>query len=298
MTYLFVLLTLLSGSVMAQESLRVLTYNVYAKPDIFQVRKTTERMELVCERLKSGNWDVVFIQEVWTQKYRRMLSDCGFDYVMDLRKTGSTKKEKSLGSGLMILSKYPLEDQKRFLLTRPAGIAARIFHGEGFVRKSAYLANLVLPSGKKISLVNTHLVANYCTTGDWSNCQSYQNVRATQLAQVSDVVLNETQSGSVIFGGDLNMGPLPASRDVAWTEFDMYFPGYVQAPYTDADCTSCSDNRFKDHDNGKIDHLFVSPDLRATSGAVVLKELSVSRADGREMNLSDHYGWETVVEIP
>jgi hypothetical protein len=78
----------------------------------------------------------------------------------------------------------------------------------------------------------------------------------------------------------------------------MYFPGYVQAHYTDADCTSCSSNSFKDHDNGKIDHLFVSPDLRATSGGVVLKELSLSRADGREMNLSDHYGWETVVEIP
>lgn len=298
MTYLFLLITLLSGSVMAQESLRVLTYNVYAKPDVFQKRKTVERMELVCERFKSGNWDVVFIQEAWTKKYRRMLSQCGFDYVMDLRKTGSDKTEKNLGSGLMILSKYPLADHQRFLLTRPAGIAARIFHGEGFVRKSVYLASLMLPSGKKIWLVNTHLIANYCTTADWSNCQSYQNVRATQLAEVSDVVLNETQNGSVIFGGDLNMGPLPASRDVAWTEFDMYFPGFVQAPYTDADCTSCSDNRFKDHDNGKIDHLFVSPDLRASAGAVVLKELTVSRADGREMNLSDHYGWETVVEIP
>ncbi|MBY0517879.1 MAG: endonuclease/exonuclease/phosphatase family protein [Bacteriovoracaceae bacterium] len=300
MLKLFILLLLSFSSLsFAQTRLKMLTYNVYAKPDFFNARLTEERMNNLCEKLKVSDWDVVFLQEVWTANHRERLSHCGFEYVMDLRKTGSVKKEKNLGSGLLILSRYPLEQQRRFRMVKPSGFQAVFKHGEAIVRKSIYLAKLNLGNNKSVWLANTHLVANYCDTLIRVDCVTYENVRALQLAKLSDVVLNETENGDVIFGGDLNMGPNPVARDVAWDQWQSYFPGFAQASYDENSTSTSSDrNSWNEYNVGKIDHLFVSYGLEAISGQVVLTEKFISEVSGLETNVSDHYGWEMVVEIP
>ena len=297
MRLLTVLFALLVGSqAWASETVKVLTYNVYAKPDLTNTRMTHERMELICQRLKEASWDIVLLQEVWTKGYRGQFKDCGYPHVMDLKKTGKTKREGHLGSGLMILSKFPLEEQQRKVLVRPTGFKAIFKHGEGIVWKSLYLARARLPSGRTLWVGATHLVANYCDTGDFAACSSYQDTRYKQLNQISEHIAKTTHGEPLVIGGDFNFGPHQVSNDRSWQEFASIFPGYTQAPYTEEDCTSCSSNTFKDNDNGKIDHIYVSPGLKASAGARVFTE-TVTTKQGKITHLSDHYGWESLVEF-
>ena len=289
---------LMASTVSAVTSVRVLTYNVYAKPDFTESRFTQERMNELCTRLRAGPWDIVMLQEAWTTNHRTRLSRCGFPHVMNLRATGSSKREKNLGSGLLILSKFPLEKQQRKMIVRPSGLQAMFKHGEGLVRKSVYLARARLPDGHPLWIATTHLVANYCDDADFDRCASYQNVRYSQTTQAAKFLFEQTHGESLIFGGDFNFGPNPVSNDRSWKDFAQFFPRFVQAPYDPAgSSTSCISNSFKDHDNGKIDHIFVSPDLTARDGALVFTDMMTTRK-GVKTHISDHYGWETTVDIP
>ncbi len=46
---------------------------------------------------------------------------------------------------------------------------------------------------------------------------------------------------------------------------------------------------------GKLDHLFGSSILNATQGGIAMDH--AIKIDELEMNLSDHFGWETSFEI-
>lgn len=285
------------GLAHAATTLKVLTFNVYAKPDPFNSSYTRERMHTLCERLKTREWDVVMLQEVWTRGNRQRLASCGYPYVMDLRRTGSSKRERSLGSGLLILSKYPLAKKERLVLPRPWGRLADILHGEAIAWKSLYLAQAILPSGERVWLATTHLVANYCKSADFRGCDSYQVVRYNQLQRALDHLARRTGGARVIFGGDFNSGPHPARDDLSWKHLTSKFLGLRQAAYDPArTCTSCSTNSFKGRDSGKIDHIFVSGDLEPHSGRVLLNERFKSKKQ-RWINVSDHYAWETSVSL-
>lgn len=287
----FVLLTSwVASAANAVTTVRVLSYNVYAKPDFTESRFTQDRMDALCDRLRTGPWDVVMLQEVWTKNHRTRLSRCGYPYVMNAG-------EGNLGSGLLILSKFPLTNQRRKVLVRPSGLKAMFKHGEGLVRKSVYLAEARLPDDRRIWLATTHLVANYCDTSNFTTCSSYQNVRRSQLKQASEFLLKTTKGQPLIFGGDFNFGPNPVSNDYSWREFGTRFPKFKQAPFDPAVSTSCSSNTFKDHNNGKIDHIYVSEHLTARDGALVFNDIVTTR-QGHKTHLSDHYGWETTVDFP
>jgi endonuclease/exonuclease/phosphatase family metal-dependent hydrolase len=193
-----------------------------------------------------------------------------------------------------------LEDQERKILVRPRGLKAIFAHGERIVSKSVYVVRARMPNGRSFWVANTHFVSNYCETSNFESCSSYQNVRYSQLTQASIFLRERTGDEAVIFGGDLNFGPHPTSNDRSWKEFEKFFPGFLQATYHDnPSCTSCSSNSFKANhtDGGKIDHIYVSPNLTARDGALVFTDMMTTR-QGLETHISDHYGWETTVDIP
>lgn len=286
----------ITSAAAAAQSFKVLTYNVYAKPDLTEARYTFERLKLICQQLKSGPWDVVLIQEAWTAKGRQALSRCGFPHVMDLSQTGSTDKEGHLGSGLLILSRWPLLQQKRHVLTRPSGFKAIFQHGEALVRKSVYLAQIQLPASKFVWIANTHFVANYCSRPSFKDCSSYQEIRAKQLEQMAHYIFSIVKNDPVILGGDFNMGEHPVSRDVGWQQFPLRFAGFQQASHASDVQTSSGSNTFKDNDNGKIDHIFASPELTITEGALAF-ETPMKLRDGKLSHLSDHYGWQSTITL-
>ena len=65
-------------------------------------------------------------------------------------------------------------------------------------------------------------------------------------------------------------------------------------PSSDSACTVCPPTLMHIKNEGKIDHLFGSPAFIATSGGPVLGE--ALQIDGLTMNVSDHFGWETVFQ--
>src|SRR5690606_2265000 len=101
--------------------------------------------------------------------------------------------------------------------------------GERLARKSAYAGQIVTPEGDRVWVVNTHLTANYCNSYPHTRCNSYEQVRGTQVQELAELVAE--LEGPVIMGGDLNMGPNPVVRDDVWSRFDDFFPGFRQAPF-------------------------------------------------------------------
>lgn len=296
---IFLLILFASFPIWAQSELKVLTYNVYAKPDPTNARYTEERMEQICDQLKRGSWDIVYLQEVWTTHYRRSFRKCGFDHIMDIDKTGDNSPEGSLGSGLMILSKHPLKNMKRLVLSRPTFNWRAVTHGEVLVWKSVYLAQVDIKNENSLWVSNTHLTANYCETSDYSDCDSYESVRATQLREAATFIKDHTGFQEVVFGGDLNSGPRPPRADLGWMTLPETLTGFHQANYNPlSTCTSCGSNYFKKKDGGKLDHLFVSSNLLAADGRVVLDQKFATKNESKLINFSDHYGWETTVKWP
>lgn len=292
---------LISSSFVWAQSLKILSYNVYLKPEIPFLSKSTygsKRIIALCSELKKTNYDVIFLQELWQAKHRKMIKHCGYPFTLDISKStlGTTKwkskPEGSLSSGLMILSKHPFTQWKRMNYNQ-RGDWFRIFNdGEFLVRKAAYIAQIRHSSGEKFWLANTHLVANYCDHFPYRKCNSYEKVRRAQIKQLSGAIIPLTSP--TIFGGDLNMGPQLIARDSIWDHLETYyFPGFKQANYDPSTTSTYSlKNLFNKHEVGKIDHLFGSQNLIASDGKIAFdKTYPIA---GKKMNLSDHFGWESI----
>lgn len=291
---------LLGPELYAQGRLRVLTFNAYRKPEFLGLGGThaARRIKHLCQVLRRSDYDVVLLQEVWLAKDRRNLEDCGYEYVLNIGtkdprgigRAASANREQNLESGLLILSRYPFIKSIRFNYGQ-SGQWWRVFSdGETLVSKSAYAALIKINDQSSIWFVNTHLAANYCNQYPRINCNSYEDVRASQLEELS--VLVKSLDAPVILGGDFNMGPSLVSRDMAWMRFDDYFPGFRQASFDPIDdSTSSIRNNFNFYDMGKIDHLFGSRHFHVTDGATVYTQLM--NIDNRSLHLSDHFGWES-----
>lgn len=282
---------ILSLQVLASVPLKVLTLNVFAKPDPGQKKSTTQRMEEICRVIKASNYDVVMLQEIWMVKYRKILRNCGYPYIMDQKNFKGVKRELDLGSGLLILSRYPFTQSMRFKLPHPTGLASFFLHGESLARKSLYLAEIEV-KGQKIWLANTHLVANYCDNEEWYNCTSYEKSRRTQIEFISRVIDVYAKGEPAIFGGDLNMGEKKIARDRVWDEMDKLFPGFTQGEYDHSISTFSFENLFNRglHDPGKIDHLFGSDHFEVQNAQVTMNKVFSDRK-GNKRQYSDHYGW-------
>ena len=49
-----------SMQLLASDSIQVLTFNVFAKPDPGQKKSTSQRMKKICEDIKKSNFDNLF----------------------------------------------------------------------------------------------------------------------------------------------------------------------------------------------------------------------------------------------
>lgn len=282
-------------------SLKVLTLNVYRKPEPFGLggSHAAKRIKRLCLELKVTDYDVVLLQEAWLAKDRKFLEKCGYPFVMNIGvkapsdwpgRGARAGREQNLESGLLILSRHPFIERKRVNYDQRGNLGTVFRDGERLASKAAYAARIETADGQKVWLVNTHLVANYCESYPRMNCQSYEDERASQLEQLSYFVAK--LEGPIIMGGDFNMGPKPLSRDLAWQRFDDFFPGFLQAPHDPSrNSTSSISNNFNYYDMGKIDHLFGSKELRAVDGHLVFNQLM--NINNLSLHLSDHFGWET-----
>ena len=193
-------------------------------------------------------------------------------------------------SGLVILSRYPLEDIGYQPFESSLGdrglLSARL--------RTAFMGD--------VDLHCTHLAA---TLSDLPYTGPYGSWQGERLRQIEQMLTRVTETrlaaGSAILLGDMNCGPSTALAEAASP--DAYLQ-IVQAgfadPYVEADgrCTFCENNPLNglisDPDEGAlIDHVLVSAaEVPEASSARVLDEvISVDAGEGPvDTAHSDHYG--------
>jgi len=264
--------------------LRVATLNVWAIPLLSE--RIGTRMREIGRRLAPLELDAIAFQEAWTPAARRHLIDAG-------RQAGLGnawhRKRLILGSGLLVLSRLPIEgaDFDRFTLRACASAKDELLGGKGFAR-----VVLGTPEGRLV-LVDTHLHAGTANEGEVGT----RAQRTAQIVQLAAEVRELPEPVLVI--GDLNcqdndpehvvLTGLTGLRDLAAETGSREPTALRNNPY----------RRGSPKPDRRIDYVMARDGDR-----VGLRSISVARIfdepfaiDGREAACSDHAGVCAELEI-
>ncbi|EMR09422.1 hypothetical protein PNEG_02365 [Pneumocystis murina B123] len=178
------------------KKIRVLSLNCWGLKYISNYRK--ERLDLISKRIASEDYDIVGLQEVWVYSdYENMRNNTKHKLPY-----GKFYFSGIFGSGLVILSKFPIESTsiyKYSLNGRPSAF----YHGDWYVGKGVAMATLLMPNGKKIEFFNTHLHASYGGENDEYLCH-----RISQAWEISKLISSAFTAGKmIIIVGDFNSKP-------------------------------------------------------------------------------------------
>ena len=181
---LFVVLVTLSTSLFAQDTVRVMTYNVYIGG--------MANMQQLGEYIKSHDPDIVLLQELDlytnrpdapSQNGRNQITELGY-YANMLPVYGATLAHPTGGYyGIGILSKHPISSVKFIQLPRAF---------KRTERRGLLIAE-VLINGKKLTVMDTHLALN----------EKERKVQMRYIARYS----REHIKGKRLLCGDLNSTP-------------------------------------------------------------------------------------------
>ncbi len=217
-------------------TIKVLSFNVAGIPVVHE--KWASRRAEIARRLKGSPYDIVGLQELWPDKDAMSLfRDSGYPYYARYPSLG--------GTGLMILSRYPIIDirERPFSCFPPA--AWTVYQGETLSTKGVIMARVRTPSGE-LDVYNTHLVADYPT-------HDYSAVRTAQVFELAETVAGLSGDRPHIILGDLNTGPGDAEYEAARNILGV----------SDA-CITGEIEHCPDHARGtRIDHVLFSPGLKA-----------------------------------
>ena len=223
----------------SQDSIKVATFNIGAMPSFAGVfnncgEMNAERQQAIADLINKMDDDVICIQEAFegfgpiAQAVKK-----NFPYILyDVGRNSQTH----LGSGLAILSRYPI---KKFSYQKhpcAGGI-------DVFARKGVLAATITLPGNRPFLLFNTHLNAGASSSEKFPDAahdyrrdqlQSMQEMIKEYVAQHFDFFAADfsTQKPIVLGAGDLNIGPTEKSKDEALHKLDGEWPDQDRRKFT------------------------------------------------------------------
>ncbi|KAG2449541.1 hypothetical protein HYH02_005683 [Chlamydomonas schloesseri] len=246
--------------------------------------------------------DIVFLQEVWTPEYVKLLSDAGADAGL----THITTFDGGVfGAGLMLMSRYPITDMA-FRTYSVKGEPGAL-EGEAMAGKGIGYARVVLPSGAAVHLFNTHTHANWVHSVKADEqlpdvkvpTDSFAPFRTAHMldavAFMKPIVDAAAAAGELVFaGGDWNVpcdnleacllqSLLPCLKD-SWQA-----AGHAPLDPEGNTC-GCPTNVY----TGSIIGGYVPEriDFIWTNARVLCCEAVLRRMPGTELNYSDHHAVE------
>ena len=193
-------------------------------------------------------------------------------------------------SGLLLLSRYPLEDLGYFRLDSSLG------------DRGVLTARLLTTFMGPVDLHCTHLAASLSDVPYTGPYGSWPGERLRQIDQLLErTAETRVASGSTLLLGDMNCGPsTPLAEAASPDAFARFVEAGFSAPYAEGDgrCTFCDNNPLNglvsDPDEGAlIDHVLVSSEgAEATASERVLDEVISVETDTGPIGVahSDHYG--------
>ncbi|XP_044728693.1 putative neutral sphingomyelinase [Chrysoperla carnea] len=175
--------------------LSILTLNCWGIPIVSKNRKA--RMKAIGEILTNGKFDVVCLQEVW--------SNADYEIISTLAKSalpyGHYFHSGVVGSGICILSKYVIKET--FFHQWPVnGYIHKLQHGDWFGGKGVALCRIQV-SSYIVNVYSAHFHAEYNRIFD--EYRAHRVMQAFDTAQF--IRLTSGSANAVILAGDLNTEP-------------------------------------------------------------------------------------------
>lgn len=196
-------------------------------------------------------------------------------------------------NGLMLYSKYPLED-KRYV----------DFKDVSTLNRRGALQAVVNVDGKKVQVMCTHITADLSVpyTGLFEDWKEENGEQMERLLQTANQKIYPT-----VLMGDFNCGfedPLAGILGELSENCQKALDWNYSDPLSEEtrECTFCSSNILNggNENSVAIDHVFLKGLNYSSSKVVFKKKISIEdKEKGRvQTQLSDHYGLEVEVQLP
>lgn len=180
------------------KTLKVLTLNVWGLNYLSKLRQF--RISHIADRIYSGSWDVVALQEIWCEQEDWQYLKAKVEHRLPYSKFFLSG---AFGSGLAILSRFPIYSSH----TQPYslnGLPIHVGHGDWFVGKGAGCASIDLGDGLLVDVWDTHTVA----AGGEDGPEKMRAHRICQAWELSKMIQSSADKGRhVIALGDFNSTP-------------------------------------------------------------------------------------------
>lgn len=176
--------------------IEVTTLNCWGLKYISQF--TNQRIEHIATELANGHSDIICLQEIWQEKHWHVIRD----RLKSRLPYSKFYYSGMMGSGLAILSKYPIiqTDMRPYTLN---GRPQAFFRGDWFVGKGVASAIIQLPDGRVCQVFNTHMHAPYNEKVDTYLCH-----RIAQAWDLHKMLGASVRAGYITFAtGDFNSTP-------------------------------------------------------------------------------------------
>lgn len=319
------------ASAKAERFLKVLTYNVWMVDFPFELvsHDIEARAAAIPAELAKTEADIIALQEVWPDKKKKSLAEDfkknGYPYSFYEDLPASWLLRGLFGNGLLIVSKYPLENRPE-LNQRVLGFTDFTRPDEYFARKGVLHVRANIPEWGVINLYDTHYGAESFVAEEKKFNIKHESARINQAHQVFEFIKNTKDDFPVLLMGDLN-SYFKILSDGKFT--DQYVPDYVRltcSPVSD-DCLELNDSfhtvntynvmvpsvdpelnpyvgtsiAYKgNHPPPRmIDYIFVtkSEKIKAVESKVVLKDKILIPGRKEALPLSDHFGVLTTFQL-
>lgn len=290
------------------KTIHLLTYNTWGLElgPIEMSSAVGTRFEQIIESLGHSSYDLICLQEVWSdlrkRQLKKMLKKRGYKYLYYEKKplfSGLVPQWKGLyGNGLFIASKIPFKVHSSLsfsIPTRPS---------EYFSKKGTQHIEL-LEGGKAFAdLYNTHFGSVSFDSKNWTFKKEEFEKRRTQLEEYIHFIQTTHQTNSLILAGDFNFHE--KEFDFNAKKFDENLPSIewlkIRSELGLNDSTEGEDlYSYSSHNpwlndsnlrfpSEKLDYLFFSKNIRVISSSLSFDGLAFPV-------LSDHYGVEALIEL-
>ncbi|ESO08975.1 hypothetical protein HELRODRAFT_143940, partial [Helobdella robusta] len=191
---------------MTTVKLKVLTLNCWFVLGVFvplACKDRLERMKEIGRELSVGNYDIVFLQEVWLKSDYQLLCQ----YILPAMPYTHYYYSGIIGSGLCLFSKFKIIETSQFRsLFSLNGYAHRLMCGDWMADKSVGFAKILLEPGSiKLNAYTTHLHAQYSEDNTYHAYEEHRCLQSFELAKF----LRDTSCSCdcVVVGGDFNITP-------------------------------------------------------------------------------------------
>ncbi|NXI34639.1 NSMA phosphodiesterase, partial [Galbula dea] len=218
--------------------LRIFDLNCWAIRYLSKRRQ--ERIGLIEDVLRREGFDLVLLQEVWSeQDYSDLKAKLGTCYPFS-----HYFRSGVIGSGLCVFSKFPILDTFLYQYSLN-GYPYMLQHGDWFCGKSVGLLVLAWGGGHSLSAPHPcshQLHAEYCREKD-----GYLPHRLVQAWELAQFIRHTSKAADVVLlGGDLNMHPQDVGIRLlrGWTGLRDAFTEATRFEGCENGCTLIPKNRY------------------------------------------------------